>query len=280
MRMQYERNRHTLTDIFKQGVHQLKAAAHNLVRETHTVRKDGSDIYTTRIQFGRLRGTQFTLDHSHKDTFAYVLGRYESEVTEAMNCFLHAGAVAYDIGAHAGYLSMYMAKLVGDEGKVYSFEPAPKNRELLERNVRDNNVESVIILPYAVSSTTQEVPFLLDPRSTYENRILHNGDASKASLLVPATTLDTFVLSGEGAPPALIKLDVEGEELEVLKGARNTLAVYHPVVIAEVRREYWEATRNLMEENDYSWKGLSKRGSLAYEMGTPNILFIPLIPSP
>ncbi len=243
-----------------------------LVKETSPI-ADGPNLYTSTVLRGKNRGKQFTIDHP---SLRYVFGYYEPETTREMERFVHKGDVVYDVGAHAGYLSMYMSKLVGKRGKVFSFEPSPQNRKLLQKNVLDNSIANVRITPYAVTNTKGEVKFVLSSPS-YGSHIAHEDEKEQTSLSVQSTTVDEFIASGEGEPPSFIKIDVEGQELAVLQGAVNTLATYHPVVVAEIRQDYWDNVLHIMESRGYTWRILSKRGNLNYKMGTPNILFIPAL---
>lgn len=233
---------------------------------------DGTIAYRLLILLGRTRGNSFTVDNP---SLRYVFGCYEPEVTSAMNRLVHKGDIAYDIGAHAGYLSMHLSKLVGEKGRVFSFEPSPQNRDLLERNRYHNKLTNLVVIPHAVTDTQGTVSFVTT-RPSYSSHIARDGE-KEAALTVPSITIDAFVASGKGLPPAFIKLDAEGEERAVLKGAARTLTANRPVVIAEVSESNLESVRDLMESSGYTWQVLSKAESLNYQMGTPNILFLPTI---
>lgn len=236
---------------------------------------DGSSVWTSPVKWGRGLSVvgigKFTVDH--RVGLAYLLGRYEPEVIESMGNFILRGDSVIDAGAHVGYLSVYMSKLVGREGTVYSFEPTPRNREIMNRNILENNANNVRVLPYALSNTTGDVDFILDP-SSYENRIAGGILNGHPVIRVPTITIDAFV-QNNSIHPAFIKMDIEGAELDALCGSRHTLAKYHPVVVAEVRDVYWSAIRNLMEGFHYKYQVLSKLGSNHCQRGTPNVLFTP-----
>ncbi len=240
-----------------------------LVREGQTL-ADSTPTYQSVVLMGELRGSFFIIDHP---SLKYILGKYEPEVTGTMRKLTHRGDVVYDIGAHAGYLSMYLSKLVGETGEVFSFEPSHHNRELLARNSLSNKLTNLVILQYAVTDTRGNVRFVTSVPS-YDSHIVRNGEREN-TFIVPSITIDEFIASGQGLPPKLIKLDVEGEEQKVLEGAICTLKTHRPVIIAEVRKGYLKPIQDLMESKGYTWSVLSEERSLNYKMGTPNVLFLP-----
>lgn len=265
-----ERSGYRPVDHLKRGA---KFVASHLASETVYQQEEGSSVYTYRILAGKMRGMSFSIDHGVETGLGYAVGKYERDVTQVFDRFLKEGDSVFDIGAHVGYLSMYMAKSVGREGKVYSFEPVSQTRKFLERNISDNNLDNITVLPYAISSVVEDLPFTLNSRSSYENHILRNGyEEGVTTLSVPTVTIDSFV-HAENVQPSLIKVDVEGEELEALLGATETLREYKPVVIAEVRNEYCEAIVHHMDNLGYTGKMISPTNSSHYRLGTPNILF-------
>lgn len=131
------------------------------------------------------------------------------------------GDVVLDIGANLGAYTLVFAHWVGVGGRVYSFEPAPDARRGLEQHVALNGLDArVVVRPEAVSRTTGTARFLASGTSG-SNRLLA-GDSGGARD-VPTTTVDEVCVS-LALRPRLIKIDVEGAELDVLRGARRTIA--------------------------------------------------------
>lgn len=149
------------------------------------------------------------------------------------------GATVYDIGAFEGMHAVFFASRVGPAGRVLSFEPVPANRERLQANVAVNGFERrVQVHPKAVGG---EVGTLVvhaiegegglssaDPGIASELR-----ERGAATLEVPVTTVDAVVAEG-APPPDFVKIDVEGLEADVLRGARQTLAEHRPRLFIEL----------------------------------------------
>ncbi|MEO8076551.1 MAG: FkbM family methyltransferase [Acidobacteriota bacterium] len=129
------------------------------------------------------------------------------------------GDVVFDVGANLGGYTMLFGMWVGPRGKVYGFEPAPGARRGLTRHVMLNHLEDrIVVRPEAMSirdGTTRFRAAGLDG----DNRIAHGAEQG---IDVATTSLDTFCRAHH-LHPSFIKLDVEGAELDVLKGARETL---------------------------------------------------------
>lgn len=129
----------------------------------------------------------------------------------------------FDVGAHIGYYSAYLSPLVR---RVYAFEPHPGNRDALARNAeRAGNVE---VIAKAVSSQTGEGVFNIGPDNSTSG-INRQG----RPIRVPLTAIDDFVAERGNADPALIKIDTEGHDVEVLKGMRRTVAKSQPLILTE-----------------------------------------------
>lgn len=242
---------------------------------TTSTTRDGTPVWTSRVKWGRghriVGFGRFTVDHGLGPT--YLLGRYEPEVVEAIDKYVVKGDQVIDAGAHVGYLSVYLAKKVGLGGRVFSFEPTPRNREILHRNKTQNGVDNVEILPFALSDRVGCARFMLDD-SSYENRFVDDSVNGHPVITVPTTTLDIFVQSNK-IEPAFVKMDIEGAELAALHGSKRILRNYRPTVVAEIRDSNWLAIRDFMGSMHYDSKVLSKPGSSHCRRGTPNVLFTP-----
>jgi FkbM family methyltransferase len=161
----------------------------------------------------------------------YVLGPAETNVAEFLAENVWRGYTCIDIGAHFGYYTLLMALYVGDSGRVYAFEPQDNARDILERNLAINDLQKrVEALPLAVAEETGLVPWE-DRRFLTTSRIGKSGD--RHQLWKSSVSLDDF-FAKRHISPQVIKVDVEGGEVGVLRGARQSLMEYKPKLIVEV----------------------------------------------
>lgn len=161
----------------------------------------------------------------------YYMGSYERGTLDFMGKMLLPGNHFVDVGANIGLMSLFAARLVGPAGRVSSVEPHPDTRAILKQNVGLNAFQHIEILPYAL--TAQK-----GVHTIFADNTLNRG---AASLQVPAVeakgiTVDTDTFDNQfyqkaehGTPsklPQLVKIDVEGFEIQVLSGGKNTFS--HP----------------------------------------------------
>lgn len=174
------------------------------------------------------------------DEARYWRGEHDLEVERALRTAVLPGAVVYDVGAHLGYFALGAARLVGKGGRVVAFEGDPDNVMRLRENALENDLqERLQVVHAAVWSNTagNGIWFRrgIEPRAQGGveadgcRPMLGNGEL----INVPAITVDDFIARG-GAMPHLIKVDVEGGEGEVLRGAARLFTDGRPLVIAEV----------------------------------------------
>ncbi len=178
----------------------------------------------------KMNGVDFRVDESlRRWNFAS-----EQKMQLVFDQIVSPGDYCIDVGANFGMHTLYLANLVGDSGKLWSFEPLPKNLGLLSRNIRINHFSHRVEIVPKVASNSFE-PFLRmagmdDPVAV--TAFLTNEMDSK-TISVPNVRLDNMF--GPDSPKiGLIKIDVEGAELEVLRGAEEMLKRCIPKLIIEV----------------------------------------------
>jgi FkbM family methyltransferase len=142
----------------------------------------------------------------------------------AFRAAVREGDVVIEAGANAGAYTVLFARWVGGAGHVYAFEPVPSIARTLAGQLRLNGVaDRVTVIPAALGLTHGTVD-LLAPGLNGINRVAASADARTGSRIrVPVVPLDEFC-ARERITPDVIKMDVEGAELEVLRGARHTIA--------------------------------------------------------
>jgi FkbM family methyltransferase len=170
---------------------------------------------------------------------------YEPEKVAFLRAGLGPGDVAIDLGAHIGLFTVHMAHCVGATGRVIAFEPAPETRAVLQQTVGFNGLVGVVtVRDEAVTNQIGTVEFHeTGDRCSNANSVIHTGRTA-TTRVVRTTTLDAAIADA-GGRVALVKIDIEGAELEVLETSvdiltsqrpRITLEV-HPVELAEMGRD-------------------------------------------
>ena len=187
---------------------------------------------TRRISAGPGAGLRIGAAAASAD---YSLGTNELPVQVALVDALGPGDVFLDVGANVGFFSLLAARLVGPGGGVYAIEPVPTNVRHIEANVRRNAFENVFVIEAAATGEAGTATLLLAK---------HPGGAAIASagpppdpageLQVRTVSIDGLVASGQIPAPNVVKIDVEGAELDVLAGMGITLREHRPVLVCEV----------------------------------------------
>ncbi len=162
-------------------------------------------------------------------------GFWEPDVTEWCRSVLRPGMTFVDIGANIGYFSVLAASLVGRNGRVIAFEAMPSTYDLLAKNVLVNWIGPFTTAEsLAVHSTSGRMRFFahkhLHGNSGFAD-VMHDGSLHDTDEIeVDAMSLDEYLSRNPGRPD-VIKVDVEGAELQVFKGARETLRANPDVVV-------------------------------------------------
>lgn len=182
------------------------------------------------------------------------LGSYEIEKQRAFAAALTPGQTVYDIGAHAGFYTLLAGRLVGRSGSVLSFEPDPRNVARLQSHVELNRLGNVRVIAAAVGSSTGTAGMVFSP-SSYENR-LSDGAAQR----VQCYSLDDAV-SQLGLPlPDCVKIDTEGAEADVLRGAARTLTAVRPTIfLATHSPELHHECARILRELGYALRSVDGR---------------------
>lgn len=167
-----------------------------------------------------------------QDEIAYPLwiGHFEQDVYNFITRYLQPGMVFIDVGANVGLFSLVAASRVGLQGQVHAFEPSQREAERMRINVKLNHMLNITINPIAVMETPGNVEFAIceDNYGVFNavKAVSHPSgrDYQEQIVTVPATTIDTYVEEHNLPAVSLLKIDVEGSELSVLRGASNLLS--------------------------------------------------------
>jgi len=125
-----------------------------------------------------------------------------------------------DVGAHIGYYSLIAATPIGPNGKVFAFEPAPDNFEILRQNIELNGHTNIVPVQKAVDAKSGQRTFLLAESSDSHGFFTHPLSRTKSTCLVACVAIDEFLA---GHTVDVVKLDVEGAEPAAILGMKNTL---------------------------------------------------------
>ena len=176
-------------------------------------------------------------------------GTYEDDINKLIRISLNAGENAIDIGGNIGLQSIRMAKCTGMQGKIYAFEPLAHLQEKFRKNIQLNKVDNVSLFPYALSDEEGELEFTVNKNSWNQGTfsLSHTGDGVEKQL-VSIKIADNIPEIQNLESLALIKIDVEGFEFQVIKGLKQTIQKYRPRLIFEYDENYWKKTGQSMEE--------------------------------
>jgi len=201
-----------------------------------------------------------------------VFGTWAEQEIELLKQFLVQGAVVIDVGANIGSHTLAFCRIVGEKGKVYSFEPQRLIYQTLVGNIALNSITNAYCYCQAVGKEmgTVHIP-VLDVNAPYNfgavslvgSSLLKKTEATDYEV-VPLVTLDSIDL------PAchLIKADVEGMEIDVVLGAQETIKKYQPILFLECHDD--DHRQPLIE----LCTALGYKTAI-YDYGDPNLLAIP-----
>jgi FkbM family methyltransferase len=174
------------------------------------------------------------------------LGIAYPDMRRALLDVLQPGMRFVDVGAHAGHFTLIGSRAVGPSGRVLAVEPAPRSLGYLRQHIDMNGLANVDVVDVAISDRTGQARFTTDPGSL----AAHLSDDGAEQ--VATTTLDDLVASWGAGPPGCVKLNIEGAELEALRGAERTLAEARPVLLVATHGdELHEQCLDVLRDHDY-----------------------------
>lgn len=183
-------------------------------------------------------------------------GNHEPMVAEALRRTLPDGGVFIDVGANAGFTSMLAARIVGSGGTVVALDPQAECAAAVRAHAALNGFGHVHVVEAAAAEAGGEAEIIVVKDSLW-TRLASVGEheLEQRRDVVRTVALDDLVSSGEAPAPDVVKIDVEGAELEVLAGMKELLRTRRPIVICEMHgknaafaaamREHGYAVRNL-----------------------------------
>lgn len=162
---------------------------------------------------------------------------YENAETAFVQRILRREMTVLDIGANRGYYTMLASKKVGKGGRVMAFEPSPRDRRFLKANLLMNRCKNVIVEPIALGSESGEADLHIVQGYSTGCHCLRRPDTMHRveRVRVKVRTLDGYMEANGIQQADFVKMDIEGGELEVLKGATKLLTRQpRPVILCEL----------------------------------------------
>ncbi len=161
---------------------------------------------------------------------------YEPDFSALLDRLARPGMIVLDIGAHVGLHTLRLARRAGSAGRIVAVEPSPANAALLKTHLAWNGFANVEVVEAAVGQRPGEIEFAclsdaLDPGS-FANSLAYDIGGSRVKVRV--TTIDDLC---RDLVPDLIKIDIEGAEMQAIIGGRQTLLRHHPLLLVAIHPE-------------------------------------------
>lgn len=214
-----------------------------------------------QIQAGPAEG--IWLELNPRTGQSYLRGEAEAASQKVLSNRLRPGMVFYDLGANIGLFSLLASRIVGPSGKVVSFEPDPQIAARLRGNIARNGFTNVTVVESGLWSASGVANFLPADASSPDRgtgKVVSAQSATTAP--VRCVALDDFIR--DSPPPDAIKCDVEGAEMEVLRGGENLLRTVRPWILCEMHSAANDqAARDFIARLGYSFESVDETHLLA-----------------
>jgi len=216
----------------------------------------------------------------------YYEAEYEPETFNFLREHLKQGAIFLDIGAHIGLFSVIGAKLVGESGKVFSFEPTPFTCNTLAGVVKLNDCSDIVEIHCEAVSDRSGKTIFFDTGDTISNaNSLVKTQRSKNEIEISMISVDEFVKE-RNLKIDCLKIDVEGAELDVLHGAKETFLKLRPIARLGLHPQFINQNGQTLEEiwevlAEYSLKVIYNNEQVEKQWfcQQPNLFDVNLLPS-
>jgi len=172
----------------------------------------------------------------------------EPELLYVLRNEVKPGMTVMDLGANIGYISLLLADLIGENGLLYAIEPDPHNIELLKDNIKTNKFDDrTEVYHLALSNKRGHINFFIG-KSSNLGGLVKTKNTHQSPITVNTTTIDSFL--SDKKYPDLIKMDIEGSEVEVLDGINELLndKEFKPKIIMELHPTLYSNTRSLFTQ--------------------------------
>ena len=168
------------------------------------------------------------------DSLGASLAEHEPQIRRLLKENIKQGDTVIDIGANIGYHTLLMAKLVGDAGRVYAFEPEKENFELLKKNIERNGYQNVVLVNKGLGEKEEALTLYINPKNKAGHSVFHQ-HSHWGRQEIEITTLDNFL--PKNTKVDFIKMDIEGAEYVAIKGMKRVLSENNIKVVSEFCEE-------------------------------------------
>jgi FkbM family methyltransferase len=205
---------------------------------------------------------------SRKPVRRYLLNLFARggrEILRGTALFPEKGFYVADVGAYWGWFTVISSKIVGSGGRVFSFEPEPCNFEILHKIVLLGGLKNVNAFKLALSDSDGFEFLYLSEHSSMHSLVLKR---SHRKITVPSMKLDTVVKLRKIQKLDLIKIDVEGAELKVIKGCKRIVNEFKPIFSIDINHYdgEFEEVSALMREFNYEIRPLFGEAGKLYSI--------------
>lgn len=224
-----------------------------------------------RYKIAHVDGVKFNVDlYTYVGCSLYRLGIYETQTAQVIEDFVKLGDTVIDIGSSIGAHALRLAKKVGPEGKVFTFEPSIfLYKEFLE-NIKLNKFNNIHSENMGLSDKNEIKSIRMERLGR-----LDRGKIDQHCERMSFTSLDEYFKEKK---LNFIKIDTDGAEVEILNGAIKTLKKHHPIMVIEVRESTVSEIHNILSKLGYKFynegnrEEINKDGILLKAVHVDNIL--------
>lgn len=165
------------------------------------------------------------------------VGVYESYTFDSIRSRIQPGMTFIDVGANKGDYTLFTGHLIGESGKVIAVEPVPENIHWFNKSLAENDLENVTLVDAALSDENGHATFQLGERSGWGSVIPGKDEPEAGTIRVRTVTLDSLVPELELDRVDALKIDVEGGEVEVIRGAEETIDRFRPMIWLDIHAD-------------------------------------------
>lgn len=196
-----------------------------------------------------INGVRYYMSDARLESLVTLSSDYEKNVWDYLNPVI--GDVFIDIGAHVGKYALRAAKLVGQNGLVIAVEPHPENFQALLKGIELNGFENVLAINVAAWNEECKLKLFLHDAAVYHSAKI---DLGLGYVEVEGRRIDSVVKELGVEQVNWIKIDVEGAEIEVLRGLEKTISRYAPKLIIETQWRNFKEVFEFLENHHYTAK--------------------------